>query len=596
MLNQSNRELYRSLHGEYKNYARRLKNTLFDCCHGKDAVNESLYDVFAMLAEAQGAGRDFADVIPDPNAGIRETALCFPARAIHRNTAVILCLAASLVLLAGSAVAIGLSGDVWLSQPVPYYDAENNTVYWQPVAHAEEYRISVNGSEVGTTGETIFYLENDASEEFMTIQVTATADGRYRENSGFVYYRTTDGAPRIAEEMEIVALFNEETSAALTYPSNIYKSIRIQFTPDFNLCVQMYGDVLSLQEGDFYTDEPLWSPPIDISEYLFLSANTSYILTLDPYKEEAYETTVTGHIELVDLASFAASEEPILPEGMTLFAKDDSHCDPEHGLPCIEDIAPARQRAYTAEGFCFSKLNDFPASNILSELAWSDSYYPSTGRLWLVSNLSQQSRKFAAAERFTEIAVSGGMASLQVPPGYSTYRFTVDFTTRETEDTLPFLFLYLLFYADMDDDLQYFDENFGAFSFHSGNGVEYYSEFFGASNDPSERTDSTITVYNGNETQRRLSYETTKATVITQETLTAGTLTLQPGITFLYNQTDALVMTHTDESYSACEYPLLRPDLMDYVQDFHFMQYAYIFNPYDEPITLTLTAYYAQTA
>ena len=42
MLNKTNRKLYRSLRGEYKRYARRLKNTLFDCCCGKDAVNDSL--------------------------------------------------------------------------------------------------------------------------------------------------------------------------------------------------------------------------------------------------------------------------------------------------------------------------------------------------------------------------------------------------------------------------------------------------------------------------------------------------------------------------------------------------------------------------
>ena len=129
MLNKTNRKLYRSLRGEYKQYARRMKGTLFDCCRGKAAVNDSLSDVFTMLAEAQNAHRAFADVIPDPQASIRETALCFPARRMRRNITSALLLSAALVLVAGSAVAIELSGDVWLSQPVPYYDAEQNIVY-----------------------------------------------------------------------------------------------------------------------------------------------------------------------------------------------------------------------------------------------------------------------------------------------------------------------------------------------------------------------------------------------------------------------------------------------------------------------------------
>ena len=64
MLDKRNQKLYKSLRGEYRKYARRLKVTLLDCCKGKDEINETLGDVFSMLAEAQGAGRDFADVIP----------------------------------------------------------------------------------------------------------------------------------------------------------------------------------------------------------------------------------------------------------------------------------------------------------------------------------------------------------------------------------------------------------------------------------------------------------------------------------------------------------------------------------------------------
>ena len=108
MLNKSNRKLYRSLRGEYKRYARRLKDTLFDCCRGKDAVNDSLSDVFTMLSEAQSAHRAFADVIPDPHASIRETALCFPARRMRRRPLTVLVLSVVAVACAACARAFTL--------------------------------------------------------------------------------------------------------------------------------------------------------------------------------------------------------------------------------------------------------------------------------------------------------------------------------------------------------------------------------------------------------------------------------------------------------------------------------------------------------
>ena len=283
MLNKTNRKLYRSLRGEYKRYARRLKDTLFDCCRGKAAVNDSLSDVFTMLAEAQGAHRAFANVIPDPHASIRETALCFPARRMRRNTAVILCLCAALVLLAGSAVAIELSGDVWLSQPIPYYDAEQNIVYWQPVEHAQGYKISVNGSEVGTTDKTIFRLEGDIPEEYIVIQVTATAGGRYRESSGFVdYLPIVQEGHSVNRSFSLSQLFSDGGTATFAYPAGIYENIRIEITPEVNAYVRPEGTVLGLYKGSLETDTEDLGQPLAANEYVLLRAEADYLLLLDP--------------------------------------------------------------------------------------------------------------------------------------------------------------------------------------------------------------------------------------------------------------------------------------------------------------------------
>ena len=108
MLNKSNRKLYRSLRGEYKRYARRLKNFLFDRRCGTDAINESLCDIFTMLAESQKNGRVFSDVIPDPEASIRETALCFPARRMRRRPLTVLVLSVVAVACAACARAFTL--------------------------------------------------------------------------------------------------------------------------------------------------------------------------------------------------------------------------------------------------------------------------------------------------------------------------------------------------------------------------------------------------------------------------------------------------------------------------------------------------------
>ena len=250
MLDKRNQKLYKSLRGEYRRYARQLKATLLDCCKGKDEINETLGDVFSMLAEAQGAGRDFADVIPDPAASIRETALCFPARKTRLHTVVILILAALLVIVAGTAVGLELTRPVRLDAPSPQFDAANFTVYWQPVEHATEYEVSVNSTFLGSTEGTAYALDEDdyANMDELHITVTARAGGRYLGGSGTTVYQRT--MPSVRRVLTLEELFPNEYNSEFTFPAGVYESIVLQLRPEINLCVKFYGPSLrALRRG-----------------------------------------------------------------------------------------------------------------------------------------------------------------------------------------------------------------------------------------------------------------------------------------------------------------------------------------------------------
>lgn len=586
MLNKTNRKLYRSLRGEYKKYARQLKGTLFDCCRGKDAVNDSLSDVFTMLAEAQSARRAFADVIPDPHASIRETALCFPARKMRRNTAVILCLCAALVLLGGSAVAIELSGDVWLSQPVPYYDAEQNTVYWQPVEHAQAYTISVNGSEVGTTGETIFRLEDhmpegydDMPEGYIVIQVTATAGGRYRSSSGFVDYRPT--APEthsVNRSFSLWQLFTDGGTATFSYPAGIYENIRIEITPEVNAYVKIEGTVLGLYEGSLETDTEDLGQPLAANEYVLLRAGADYLLLLDPQPDY---TDVEARVRLADPLAIAGEGVPV-PDGLTLFATEDP--DQEENI------------AMTADGFRFAYMEYVIDLGSPSELQWMESFYPQHlggyygDHFWLVDNLTQE-RPLVLTDRLQEIDVSTERKSIEVPAGWSTYRFSI---AKEQFGSDFKNWKYLMLYTNTDDFLELRRPTAEKVEFHVSHGslaacdFIFYPRVF--ETDP---ITFTISVFNPSESAARIAYEIMPEISLTQEALSQGTLTLQPGITYVENETAALIMARAEQEFSAHEYTFLRLNSYNLIaaQYFPFEQYAYFFNPHDEPIVLTLTAY-----
>lgn len=587
MLDKRNQKLYKSLRGEYRRYARQLKATLLDCCKGKDEINETLGDVFSMLAEAQGAGRDFADVIPDPAASIRETALCFPARKTRLHTVVILILAALLVIVAGTAVGLELTRPVRLDAPSPQFDASNFTVYWQPVEHATEYEVSVNSTFLGSTEGTAYALDEDdyANMDELRITVTARAGGRYLGGSGTTVYQRT--MPSVRRVLTLSELFTNGFSSEFTYPAGVYESIVLQLRSEINLCVKFYGPSLrALRRGSIYSDERDWGEPMDTDSYLILNAGVSYVIEIEP---DDYDPTVGFEIRLMNLLSYAKSYYPYLSKGITLFTRERIGIDPYHGLPDVSSD-PDWNTAFTAEGFRFACIRSLAD---LDQAEWMDSFvmdHTDSGydriAFWLVDNTQGESAHFSAKNRIETVSVSDRV-TVSAAPGWTTYNFLV------TNLSLPID--YLLLYRHGTDSLFFshartdgsWPLEFSSTSTHQS--LEAYVMLLDNGTYP---TTVTLSAYNPNNEAVEFICETLHTVRVTEELLEQGsTITLQPGITRIENITHFLIRIRSNDQFFASDHLFPFPKTYYYMREFSFTTSTNVLNPYDEPIELTLTPY-----
>ena len=587
MLDKRNQKLYKSLRGEYRRYARQLKATLLDCCKGKDEINETLGDVFSMLAEAQGAGRDFADVIPDPAASIRETALCFPARKTRLHTVVILILAALLVIVAGTAVGLELTRPVRLDAPSPQFDAANFTVYWQPVEHATEYEVSVNSTFLGSTEGTAYALDEDdyANMDELRITVTARAGGRYLGGSGTTVYQRT--MPSVRRVLTLEELFPNEYNSEFTFPAGVYESIVLQLRPEINLCVKFYGPSLrALRRGSIYSDERDWGEPMDTDSYLILNAGVSYVIEIEP---DDYDPTVGFEIRLMNLLSYAKSYYPYLSKGITLFTRERIGIDPNHGLPDVSSD-PDWNTAFTAEGFRFACIRSLAD---LDQAEWMDSFvmdHTDSGydriAFWLVDNTQGESAHFSAKNRIETVSVSDRV-TVSAAPGWTTYNFLV------TNLSLPID--YLLLYRHGTDSLFFshartdgsWPLEFSSTSTHQS--LEAYVMLLDNGTYP---TTVTLSAYNPNNEAVEFICETLHTVKVTEELLEQGsTITLQPGITRIENITHFLIRIRSNDQFFASDHLFPFPKTYYYMREFSFTTSTNVLNPYDEPIELTLSPY-----
>lgn len=137
------------------------------------------------------AANDFADVIPDPAASIRETALCFPARTMRRNTVFVLLLAGLAVLLCACGITIHLTSPIELDAVHDIdYDTEQRIASWEPVPHATEYQVYVNRKLYTTT--TLNWTEigrGMETDDTFYLQIVPVGSGRYQsptKNAGAI--------------------------------------------------------------------------------------------------------------------------------------------------------------------------------------------------------------------------------------------------------------------------------------------------------------------------------------------------------------------------------------------------------------------------
>ena len=589
MLNKSNRKLYKSLRGEYKRYARRLKDTLFDCCRGKDAVNDSLSDVFTMLAEAQGAHRAFADVIPDPHASIRETALCFPARRMRRNTAVILCLCAALFAVTAAAITVFFTSPIPLEGLVLNYDEAELTLYWNAVPHAKTYNISVNDQKLAETAQNTYRLDAEyvgnvlAEDGLLEFTVTAAAGGRYRKTTGTLYYRPEH--TELDRTVSCEELFSDTTIANLSYPSGIYNAIRIHFAPQYNLNISVSGDVHSLTTNSYALSLT--------KEDLLLTAGTNYTLEITP-ESTTFNSCVTAYVQLRTPYRRAMGTDPTLPEGITLFAADESL-----GTPFDKEQFDLTA-AHTAQGFRFAPFESFPAD--IATTQWFPAYFPyadfsdthsSSVCFWLVENIAGKETELIFKENVIADVLKE-RTSYIISRGWTTLHLQIETGQEFTKQSD-----YFALFFPLDTDVMIFNtDTFGPILYSSPNSLYLY-------NFPSLESSRflCLTIFTPDTTEITCEFyqSTLDMQTVTSQTLSQGSVTLQPGISFFRNATEAIVKFETIQTshlFCVCsELYYISSRQFSTIGTYRMEEFESgicVYNPYDEPITLRLTAYYPQ--
>lgn len=593
LLNKENQALYAGLKGEYKIYAWQLLNALFVRCKPQSAINASLSDIFSMLSEAQAAGQSFSQIIPDPRTSIRETVLCFPQRKMRRRTVVALIATAALLLIA--AVLAAALTPIRLAQPVVTFDAEHLQLSWQSVPHAQGYEVYADDELLGSTRKTQFPLPAEyAQRQTIYFSVTATGEGRWRDAAGTHFYKRELPDARLGAD----DLFAASSVAQITYPSGVYERIERTLYFSYNVCVRVEGDVLSLAEAG--------QSPMELDKICVLKADTPYTLSLMP-QADRYEDVVTASIRLVDPLTFAASENPVLPAGNTLFcasARDD-------------EGSAAWSIAQSAENFAFSYHTEFPHSQPEAQaptFCMSITNPEQTpNAFWVAHNQSGANAPFVPQGQAIPLT-PGEKGTATLPAGWTSFSVRVP----EDADTCYDAFFAVTIPFDPSSPEPVFYMSTGNIE----NGNHFLPAHYWTSPFSRPTYTSRMCSYRlgGGEIYLFTLYlpAATEATyeifypqnipALTEEDLQAGTITLSPGLNYIYwdisSPSGSLVIRMRD---SITDQTIRSWYVFQNVQKFDFESAlrtydhtvppydgVYFYNPYDEPITLTLTAYYPQ--
>lgn len=318
MLTKNNKEILKTLNGEYLKFAKKLKNAVFSHCSGNDAINDTLCDIFLMLAEAQTDNRVFSDVIPDADKTIRETIACLPIKRLRRLPLVCaLAAVAILCVLTAILLIINYSPIQLESVTEISYDYERGIIRWNNVPNATKYSVRIDGEEIAETKDNSYYVK--LKDGTYQVSVSPLGEGRYHaakyvfNKEIFVAYpRVTVG---ICDLLRSGGSYDRDWSSFLYYSNKNYKALTVCFKPEINF----YGRIT------FYKD-------VELEKYKINGRNGNkpdeeMLFTADTVYEYTLRNTTVGFdfmyyyfsIDLRDALSYLQTETPVLPE-LALFA------------------------------------------------------------------------------------------------------------------------------------------------------------------------------------------------------------------------------------------------------------------------------------
>ena len=315
MLKKENKQLIKSLTGEYKKFAKSVTGAVFSHCVGNDAINETLNDLFVLLADAQATGQAFCNVIPDRETTIRETIGCLTPRKLRRGmTAVAIAAVAVLCACAGVIYEFCFSPVRLNAVQHTYYDGAQNALVWEAVEHAAGYELYLNGEALCETEKTAVTLPDGTFDgsDCIEFAVIAKGKGRYRDS---VSVRNTLRV-ELPEVSGGIADFiyqtqpSESNGAFLklkTARRGVSPLCKLTLIPEYHF----FGALANAEDVQYATQN---GSALDLTSLLLFRADSAYTFYVNAEKAEALL------ISLFSLADLPENAEIL--SGKTLFNLD----------------------------------------------------------------------------------------------------------------------------------------------------------------------------------------------------------------------------------------------------------------------------------
>ena len=428
-LNRQNKAILKSLDGEYKKFGNKVKSAVFAHCKGEDAVNDTLCDMFGMLAEAQREGRPLGDVIPDESKTIRDTVACLPLKKVPHTRLI-------WGIFAGVVAAAAIAAFLWsVFAPLPVgdlyfirYDMERGRIYWNDVSYATRFDVKIDHHRAEETDYGYYYATLGEGEHKIT--VTAYGEGRHSKPVTYTDYIFVD-YPSIAGgicdfEYTYGTLLEEEDFSPFLqikssdYFDENYQAYTISFTPEISFfgryAAQYDWVVTELTSGGRTTR------PNSNSGNMKFEAGTTYTFSLSGGNE--------GEL-FMEIGLLKAS---VLPDGENVY----NTCTPGQTLFSLTDLpqdvvyrtdnAALGLAAYTEYDLVlniqlreYKKLYDNVSAAFADEYdfdGWSTTYYT---RYLLVQNDSEDTQYLNLSD--VAATEAGTRGTIEMDEGYTVVNF-----------------------------------------------------------------------------------------------------------------------------------------------------------------------------